>query len=55
MRLLSIRDEHAREFYETEALSRYALDGLHNNVMAGEYRITLPDEAVLAAEFDRTR
>ena len=27
-----------------EALARYALDGLPNNVMAGEYRITLPDE-----------
>ena len=38
-----------------EALARYALDGLPNNVMAGEYRITLPDETVLAAELDRTR
>ena len=38
-----------------EALARYALDGLPNNVMAGEYRITLPDELLLAAELDRTR
>ena len=38
-----------------EALARYALDGLSNNVMAGEYRLTLPDETVLAAELDRTR
>ena len=38
-----------------EALARYALDGLPNNVMAGEYRITLPDEALLAGELDRTR
>ena len=38
-----------------EALARYALDGLPNNVMAGEYRISLPDEKLLAAELDRTR
>ena len=38
-----------------EALARYALDGLPNNVMAGEYRITLPDESLLAGELDRTR
>lgn len=38
-----------------EALARYALDGLPNNVMAGEYRISLPNESLLAAELDRTR
>ena len=38
-----------------EALAQYALEGLSNNVMAAEYRITLPDETVLAAELDRTR
>jgi predicted nuclease of restriction endonuclease-like (RecB) superfamily len=38
-----------------EALARYALEGLSNNVMAAEYRITLPDEEILAAELDRTR
>ena len=38
-----------------ESLARYALEGLSNNVMAAEYRITLPDEELLAAELDRTR
>ena len=38
-----------------EALARYALEGLPNNVMAAEYRITLPNEELLAAEIDRTR
>lgn len=38
-----------------ESLAQYALDGLPNKVMAAEYRIALPDEAVLAAELDRTR
>ena len=38
-----------------EALARYALDGLPNNVMAAEYRITLPNEELLASELDRTR
>ena len=38
-----------------EALARYALEGLSNKVMAAEYRITLPDETVLATELDRTR
>ena len=37
-----------------EALVRYALDGLPSNVMAGEYRTTLHDETVLAAELDGT-
>ena len=38
-----------------EALARYALDGLPNNVLAAEHRITLPNEEVLAGELDRTR
>ena len=38
-----------------EALAQYALEGLSNTVMAAEYRITLPNETVLAAELDRTR
>ena len=38
-----------------EALAHYALEGLSNKVMAAEYRITLPDERLLAAELDRTR
>ena len=40
---------------KNEALAHYALEGLSNNVMAAEYRITLPDEQLLAAELDRTR
>ena len=38
-----------------EALAQYALEGLSNTMMAAEYRITLPDEELLAAELDRTR
>ena len=38
-----------------EAVARYALEGLPNRVMAAEYRTTLPNEEVLAAEIDRTR
>jgi len=38
-----------------ESVARYALEGLPNKVLAAEYRTTLPDEHVLAAELDRTR
>ncbi len=38
-----------------EALARYALEGLPNNVLAAEYRVSLPDEELLAGELDRTR
>ena len=38
-----------------DALAHYALEGLTNKVMASEYRITLPDEKLLAEELDRTR
>ena len=38
-----------------EAVAQYALEGLPNKVMAAEYKTTLPDEAILAAEIDRTR
>ena len=38
-----------------EALAQYALEGLSNKVMAAEYRVSLPDETLLAAELDRTR
>ncbi|MDE0125108.1 MAG: PDDEXK nuclease domain-containing protein [Bryobacterales bacterium] len=37
-----------------EAVARYALEGLPNKVMAAEYRTTLPNEDILAAEIDRT-
>ncbi|QJX01062.1 PDDEXK nuclease domain-containing protein [Frigoriglobus tundricola] len=35
--------------------ARYALEGLGNKVLASTYRMTLPDEQVLAAELERTR
>jgi predicted nuclease of restriction endonuclease-like (RecB) superfamily len=37
------------------AVAHYALEGLPNKVLAAEYRTTLPDEEVLAAEVKRTR
>ncbi len=40
---------------KNEAVARYALEGLPNKVMAAEYRTTLPDEALLASEIERTR
>ena len=38
-----------------DALAHYALDGLPNSVMAGEYKVGLPDADVLEAELRRTR
>ena len=38
-----------------EAVAQYALEGLPNKVMAAEYRVTLPDEHLLASEIDRMR
>ena len=38
-----------------EAVAQYALGGLTNKVLPAEYRTTLPDEELLAAEIDRTR
>lgn len=38
-----------------EAIAHYALEGLSNNVMAAEYRVSLPDEDLLATELDKTR
>lgn len=37
------------------AVAHYALEGLPNKVLAAEYRTTLPNEEVLAAEVERTR
>lgn len=38
------------------SVARYALvEGLPNKVMAAEYQTTLPNEALLASEIDRTR
>ena len=37
------------------AIAHYALEGLGNNILAGEYRLILPDPARLEAELARTR
>jgi len=64
VRLLSVKNERAREFYETEALrggwsvrqlDRQINSQFPNKVMAAEYRTVLPDEDTLAAEIERTR
>lgn len=41
--------------YKDTAVAKYALEGLPNKVMAAEYRTTLPDERLIAAELERTR
>ncbi len=38
-----------------QAVARYALDGLPNQVMAAEYKLALPAEADLIAELERTQ
>jgi predicted nuclease of restriction endonuclease-like (RecB) superfamily len=38
-----------------EAIARYALDGLHNKILATEYRTVLPDEEIIATEIEKTR
>lgn len=38
-----------------EAVARYSLEGLPNKVMAGEYKLALPDEALLVAELERSQ
>jgi predicted nuclease of restriction endonuclease-like (RecB) superfamily len=38
-----------------QAVARYALDGLPNQILAAEYRTTLPDERRIAAELENTR
>ena len=38
-----------------EAVARYALEGLPNQVLAREYQLALPDEKLLAAEIEKTR
>jgi len=40
---------------KNEALARYALGGLANEVLAREYRLVLPDEKQLARELQSTR
>jgi len=41
--------------YRDTAVAKYALEGLPNKVMAAEYRTTLPDEKLIAAELERAR
>jgi len=41
--------------YKDTAVAKYALEGLPNKVMGAEYRTTLPDEKLIAAELERTR
>jgi len=38
-----------------EAVARYALEGLPNKVLAAEYRTTLPEEKLIAAEIEHTQ
>jgi predicted nuclease of restriction endonuclease-like (RecB) superfamily len=40
---------------QRHAVAHYALEGLANKILAAEYRTTLPDAQVLAAELERTR
>ena len=37
------------------AVAKYALQGLPNKVLASEYKLTLPDEKLLAAEIKKAR
>ncbi len=37
------------------ALAEYALEGLHNKILASDYLKTLPDKGLLEAELERTR
>ncbi len=38
-----------------QALARYALEGLPNQVLAAEYKLQLPDEETLARELEGLR
>jgi predicted nuclease of restriction endonuclease-like (RecB) superfamily len=38
-----------------QAVARYALDGLRNPILAGEYRLNLPDERALAEALQKAR
>lgn len=38
-----------------EAVAHYALEGLPNKVLAGEYRLALPDEETLVEELKKTQ
>jgi hypothetical protein len=55
VKLLAVKTDVARKFYEDEALARYALDGLPNKVLAREYLTLLPDEKTLQAEIEKVK
>ena len=38
-----------------DAIAKYALEGLPNKVLAREYKLTLPNEKLLAAEIEKIR
>jgi len=38
-----------------DAIAKYSLEGLPNKVLAREYKLTLPNEKLLAAEIEKTR
>jgi hypothetical protein len=38
-----------------DAVAHYSLDGLPLKVMAAQYKTTLPDETLIAAELEKTR
>jgi hypothetical protein len=37
------------------AVAKYSLQGLHNKVLASEYKLVLPDEKLLASEIKKAR
>jgi hypothetical protein len=40
---------------QRQAVAHYALEGLANKILAAEYRTTLPDAHVFAAEMERAQ
>jgi len=40
---------------EGQRFAKYALEGLPNKVMATQYKTTLPNEALLDTELEKTR
>lgn len=51
LEFLDLKDEYS----ESEAMVRYALEGLSNKVLAAEYRTALPSELVIAEEMEKAR
>jgi len=66
LEFLDLKDEYSEtdleaalitklEEFLDEAVAHYALDGLPNKVRAGEYRLALPDEQLLADQLTKTQ